>query len=119
MKTRGAWFVIGSKQGNKNRAENCSQCAGKDSKKTAKLPLCVDETPLTGQWSEETPTEKRETFICRERLYSVLSSSSWADACTFWLVPIEGAEEVLGFCDNPGDCVSLCFVIHKSRIPTE
>lgn len=36
--------IIGSKWGNKNRTENCSQCAGKDSKKRAKLPFCVDKT---------------------------------------------------------------------------
>lgn len=66
MKTAG--HVIGSKRGNKNRAESYSQCAGRDSKKIAELLLCVDET-LTAQWSEETPSKKKkkkETLIFRE-----------------------------------------------------
>lgn len=103
-----------SKQGTENRAENCSQCAGKHSKKKSKAASVYGwNVNWTMEWKNTIIDSK--AFICRGGPYSVLSSSSWTSACLCW--PREGAEDILELCDGPEDCRSLhdAQIMHSKR----
>lgn len=62
--------------------------------------------------------KQRPLFAETDFIQHCLLSAGLARVC-FWLVPREGAGQVLSFCDNHEDCNYLCFVIHRSHMATE
>lgn len=110
--------IIGSKWGNKNRTENCSQCAGKDSKKKQQSCLFVWTRHVNWTMEWRSTGKQRPLFAETDFIQHCLLSAGLARVC-FWLVPREGAGQVLGFCDNHEDCNNLCFVIRRSHMATE